>query len=153
MNEFIGTDIMAIIDNVRKLTAQDLFLRVMSKDAAQKEAVRLNVSQMKDKYINSEGVQLSDIGGDYSPYTMSKGKKSAPGNVDLHDTGKFHDSGRVENVTKTGFDIVFDSIKDGVDLKIEWGPEIEGLTVESQMELAAFLWGLFGEEILTSIAA
>lgn len=154
MNDFFqGTDIQTILRNIQLLKADDLFLRVMLKDEAKKEAVRLNVSQMKDKYINAEGVKLSDIGGEYSPYTMSLGKKSAPGNVDLHDTGEFHDSGRVENVTKTGFDIIFDSQKDTVDLKVEWGPEIEGLTVDSQVEFAKFLWALFAEEILISVAA
>ena len=152
-NFFDGTDIMILIRGIQTLSAGEVFVRVMSKDEAQKEAVRLNVSQMKDKFINSEGVKLSDIGGPYSPYTMSKGKKKSPESVDLHDTGQFHESGRIENVTSTGFDIVFDTQKDTVDLKVEWGKEIEGLTDESQILLAQFLWGMFAEEILNKIAA
>ena len=114
------------------LDSAELFVRAMKEDDSKKKAVDLNRYQLKEQFMNSEGVQLSAIGGNYSPYTMSKGKKKDASSVDLYDTGEFHKSFRVENVSKTGFDIVSDAIKDdGTDLRVEWGPEIEGLTLSS----------------------
>lgn len=147
-------DIFHILNQIKRLEAAQIFIKVMNNDIVKAKTVKLNTDQMREKYVNADGIRLSDIGGEYSPYTMSKGRKSAPGNVDLYDTGEFHKSFRVENITSTGFDIVSDSIKDdGTDLKIEWGEEIEGLTEESQEELALFILDFFYDEILTSIAA
>lgn len=126
----------------------------MNNDLVQAKAVKLNTTQLREKFINSDGIKLSDIGGDYSPVTMAKGRKRSPSSVDLYDTGEYHESFRVENVTRTGFDIVSDSIKsDGTNLKIEWGEEIEGLTEESLTELAEFMVLFYAQEIMKAIAA
>lgn len=131
------------------ISASEIFVTVMREKEAQDEAVRLNVSQMRDDFMNSDGVLLSQIGGNYSPSTMAKGRKKSPESVDLYDTGEFHKSFRVQNVSTTGFEIVSDSIKDdGTDLKIEWGPEIEGLTDANQRELAEFILDVFFDDLM-----
>jgi len=150
-----GTEAMRIIKNLSLIKATDIYFRVMREEkAVQDEAVRLNTSQMKDDFMNSDGVLLSDIGGNYSPFTMSKGRKKSPSSVDLYDTGEFHESFRVQNVTSTGFDIVSNSVKsDGTDLKVEWGPEIEGLTEAHQVELAEFILDYFFGDIMKYLNA
>ena len=88
----------------------------------------------------------------FSNFTLSLGQKQGRLKVDLYDTGEFHESFRIENISATGFDINSDSVKDGVDLKDRWGKEIEGLTFESVQKAAQFLVNLYFDEILMKIA-
>ncbi len=97
---------------------------------------------------------MSDIGGDYSPQTVVKGRKKSPSSVDLYDTGQFHESFRITNISGSGFEINSDSVKDdGTDLIEEWGEEIEGLTEESLEEAAEFMLSFYLATILKKIAA
>ena len=97
---------------------------------------RLNTEvQLGDENIDSTGRLLSDIGGDYSPFTIQesqrKGRaKKGSDRIDLHDTGEFWESFFVK-VDNNGIDIEADTIKDGEDLRDSWGENIIGLTEKS----------------------
>ena len=86
--------------------------------------------QLNDEGVNSLGVRLSSIGGNYAPSTARK-KRRNPGDVNLKDTGKFYDSFSV--IVQPNGDFVINSqpIKNGVSLFNRWGDKVEGLTKEN----------------------
>lgn len=150
---FEQTDIGQILKNIKLLNAADIFVSVMKQKETQDFIVKLNTDQLRWEFINSEGELLSDIGGGYSNFTLSLGKKQGKFKVDLYDTGEYHESFRIENISAAGFDITSDTNKGETDLKERWGDEIEGLTFESIQKAAEFMLNLYFEEILFRIAA
>ena len=150
---FEQTDIGRILKNIKLLDAADIFVSVMRQKETQDFIVKLNTDQLRWEFINSEGKLLSEIGGGYSNFTMSIGKKQGRFKVDLYDTGEYHESFRIENISATGFDITSDTNKGETDLKDRWGEEIEGLTFESVQKAAEFMLNLYFDQILLKIAA
>ena len=150
---FEQTDIGRILKNIKLLDAADIFVSVMRQKETKDFIVKLNTDQLRWEFINSEGKLLSEIGGGYSNFTMSIGKKQGRFKVDLYDTGEYHESFRIENISATGFDITSDTNKGETDLKDRWGEEIEGLTFESVQKAAEFMLNLYFDQILLKIAA
>ena len=147
-NIFENTPLGDLLRRGQMLTESGLFIEIMSRGESQKFVVKLNTDQLRWDYINADGVLLSEVGGQYSPVTVERGNKAGPFKVDLYDTGEFHESFRIENVTGAGFEIKSDPNKgDGTNLLEEWGEKIEGLTVESLDEAASFLLNLYQESI------
>lgn len=89
-------------------------------------------SQLYDEGINWKGQKLSDIGGEYAPYTIEqKEKKGQPTDrITLNDTGDFYDSFRVTFIGGD-FLITANPYKGDTNLFKEWGLEIVGLTDEN----------------------
>lgn len=136
------------MNRIKSLDEGKIFVDVMSEGKVQQYVVKLNTDQMKVDFMNSEGVLLSDIGGEYSDFTMQVGGKKSKQSVDLYDTGEFHESFRIERVTTSGFEINSDSVKDdGTNLLVEWGKEIEGLTFESLEKTSNFIVSYYVEKI------
>lgn len=128
------------------------WVQIISGKQTKKYIVKLNTDQLRYDFINAEGVPLSSIGGMYSEFTMSLGKKSSKENVDLYDTGEFHESFKVKNINKKGFEIISDPVKDdGTNLLDEWGEEIEGLTFESIDKLVLYLVPLYQQKLLRKL--
>lgn len=148
--DFIGkTRLGQFLRRGALLDEQKLFVQVVSQKKVQRFIVKLNTDQMRIDFMNSDGILLSQIGGGYSDYTMSKGKKSARENVDLYDEGDFHNSFRIEHINGDGFDITSDPIKSGgTNLLVEWGKEIEGLTFDNMRVAGEFMLGFYREKIL-----
>ena len=117
------------------------------RDKVQKFMVKLNTDQLRYEFVNSDGVLLSDIGGNYSPFTVEVGNKQNEFSVDLYDTGEFHQSFKIVGVSSKGFFIDSDPIKDGVNLLEQWGEKVEGFTFESLSKASEFLLGLYIEKI------
>ncbi len=111
----------------------------MHKSEVQKFIVKLNTDQLRYQFVNSDGVLLSDIGGNYSPFTVQEGNKRNEFSVDLYDTGEFHESFRIVGVSGQGFFIDSDPEKDDVNLLEQWGEKVEGLTFESMAKASEFL--------------
>lgn len=148
MGIFDNTPIKKLLDNMRSLSMEDLFIEVISKSEVKKYIVKLNTDQMRLEFMNSEGILLSSIGGPYADSTVRDGGKQGKFKVDLYDTGDFHKSFRVENITGRGFEIKSDPIKDdGTNLLEEWGEEVEGLTIESMDKLSLFLVNYYQDAI------
>lgn len=107
--------------------------------------ISLNIhNQLFDSGINSEGVLLSQVGGDYSPVTMdisqSKGKpKQSQSIINLNDTGAFYESFKIEinypNITISADD----SSRYDIPLTENWGKEIIGLTSENLAKVEDFV--------------
>lgn len=147
-NLFNKTPIGDLMNRIKSLDEGKIFVDVMSEGKVQQYVVKLNTDQMKVDFMNSEGVLLSDIGGEYSDFTMQVGGKKSKQSVDLYDTGEFHESFRIERVTASGFEINSDPVKDdGTNLLVEWGKEIEGLTFESLEKTSNFIVTYYVEKI------
>lgn len=136
------------MNRIKSLDEGKIFVDVMSEGKVQQYVVKLNTDQMKVDFMNSEGVLLSDIGGEYSDFTMQVGGKKSKQSVDLYDIGEFHESFRIERVTASWFEINSDPVKDdGTNLLVEWGKEIEGLTFESLEKTSNFIVSYYVEKI------
>lgn len=95
--------------------------------------INLNTQdQLFEKGINSDGISLEEIGGEYSPVTVQiKTEKGQPvDRITLKDTGEFYDTWVVRLGSKE-FEIAANPLKDETNLFDEWGEEIVGLTDES----------------------
>lgn len=148
-NMFDTTRLGQMLKRGKAISENAVFIEIMSDKGIQEMVVKMNTDQMKLDFINSKGELLSDIGGGYSDYTVVVGGKSGKFNVDLFDTGDFHASFRVENVSGDGFSIVSDPIKDdGTNLLKEWGEDVEGLTFENLEKLSLFLLNLYQTKVL-----
>lgn len=130
------------------LNEETLFVEVMTEKVVQNFIVKLNTDQMKLHFMNSEGKLLSEVGGSYSDFTMSKGKKKSPDSVDLYDTGEFHESFSIVRITGKQFEIDSDPIKGSTNLLVEWGKEIEGLTFENMRNAGEFMLVFYRKKIL-----
>ena len=102
-NFFENTPIGAMLKRAKTISAETLFVEVFTRKDVQKFVVKQNTDQMRWEYINSDGVLLSSIGGPYAPSTVKNGGKAGPFKIDLYDTGEFHESFKVENVSAKGF--------------------------------------------------
>lgn len=135
---------MELLNRMKGLSEDQLFIDVISDEMTQKTIVNLNTNQLRFEYIDSKGRLLADIGGGYSDFTMATGRKAGRFKVDLYDTGEFHESFRVESINGKGFEIKSDPIKDdGTNLLEEWGEDVEGLTLESMDKLVQFMIPLY----------
>ena len=94
--------------------------------------IELNQAQLQDG-IDSTDTRLWDIGGGYAPFTIEikqqKGQRTDE--VTLRDTGDFYDSMTVYVDRNGEFVIDADFIKDGTDLRSDWGNNILGLNDEN----------------------
>lgn len=140
-----------LVSKAEQINADGVFVEIFSQDKVKLFAAELNVKQLSEGFMNSEGVQLSSIGGDYSAETIrlsiENGRpKKGVDKVDLNDEGDYHKSFHVSSVDASGFIITSDPFKDdGTDLLDEWGPEVEGLTFDSIDKLVAFVIPLYQE--------
>jgi len=123
----------SLLRQKRELNAVRLFIKIGNEPEINDLIIRLNTegetsSQLFELGIDSRGVELEDIGGNYSPVTieikLSKGQKVD--NITLRDTGKYYDSHKVF-ANSVGFIFDSDPIKDDTNLFDEWGPDILGL--------------------------
>ena len=93
---------------------------------------------------NSEDVKLSDIGGEYSDYTLQNNTSSIPktkDKVNLYDTGEFYESIIAQAGVTDLVDINANPIKtdeetgETVNLYNRWGKDIIGLNEENLQQL------------------
>lgn len=134
-----------LIKNGKGLTYESTLFFVFSQEHIQLFAIELNTgSPNNNEYgqlflhgVDSKGVELSRIGGEYAPVT--KDLKRFDGlpfdHVTLYQDGDFYRSW--EFIQKNdSFVLRANTIKEGEDLQERWGSDIIGLTNESIQELA-----------------
>lgn len=110
---------------------------------------RITKIQLSEQNIDSLGVKLSANRSGYADLTLflaaEAGRpKKGRDNVDLKDTGKYHESHSVNIVSLKAdyFEVMADAQKEDVNLIEEWGPVL-GLTDESMELLANFILEAF----------
>jgi len=112
-------------------------MRVLSEDKTFTDyIIELNTKrQLFDKGIDSTGRKLSDIGGEYAPFTLQLHPEKIKDRITLFDTGDFYNSFRVYLDSQSDLKITADTIKDTSDLIADWGKDILGLTEDSLEKL------------------
>lgn len=128
------------MDNVKAFHQWEAFSFVFTIADNQVRVIELNTDEQLYEGIDSTGVQLSEIGGEYTEFTKAqKASEGLPTEwVTLFQTGDFYDSFRV-NVQRDGFEIEANTIKERQDLQDRWGDDILGLTDDSLTEIAAYI--------------
>lgn len=154
------SELLAFAKRLQSFDAIAILNQVVSSKESKEFLINLiTQEQLFDKGINSEGIKLSSIGGNYSPRTILgvKGQfegKLAKGlpidRITLFDEGDFYDSFRIE-VNLPFIFIIFDDLKEGVHLTDRWGNDIAGLTDESKEKYEEFLLGKVFKIILQNL--
>jgi len=99
--------------------------------------------QLFDKGIDSLGVELSEIGGDYSIATIEgipgifEGKRARGlpfDRITLFNEGDFYESFDID-IGKKEAEFTADYNKDGFDLRDRWGKNIVDLTEENRLKV------------------
>lgn len=120
-----------IAQNAKSLTVQNLIEVLANNRDFTDYIIYLNTQkQLFEKGVNADGVKLSDIGGDYSPFTLDLHPEKVKDRITLFDTGDFYNSFRVF-LSGGNLTISADTIKDTSDLVADWGAQILGLNQES----------------------
>lgn len=130
-----------------------LVFEILSDGAIIKQIEQWNKEQLLDGK-NSLDVKLSDIGGNYSNFTLSLHPEKIRDKVNLYDTGEFHDSITV----KVNKELLFSSNPQKIDdngnvtnLYDRWGSDIIGLNEENFNTLIYNLKDVLIREILQEV--
>ena len=148
-----------VLNQIIGLDLDQLAFDIARTDTFKKLVISLNTegtptSQLFELGEDSEGTKLSQIGGDYSPFTVQeKQRKGQPTDrITLKDTGEFYRS-FVVIPFKGGFRIEADTIKDDTDLEKEWGQNIIGLSPENIEIIVNFYKDAIQEKVNQRIEA
>lgn len=121
----------ALANRIKAITVLEVLKHLSENKQFTDLIIELNTrKQLFDKGIDSTGRQLSDVGGNYSPYTLQLHPEKIEDKITLFDTGDFYESFRVF-YSNGDFIISADTIKDTSNLIEDWGANILGLTDES----------------------
>ena len=133
-------ELTRIVRNGMRLDESSTLFFIFSKKGVQTFVVDLNTQGQLYQGVNSEGIELESIGGEYSPITKwLKGQEGLPfDRVTLYDTGEFYESFTIIP-DREGITIQADTMKDGEDLQSRWGTSLLGLTDESTRLLAEYV--------------
>lgn len=139
------------VEKLAKSNVQRDIGNVIKTDFVSDQIIYLNTeAQLFQLGINSENVKLSDIGGSYSPVTVTiKQAKGQPTNrVTLRDTGEFYGTFRVFVYPNGDFGIMANPMKDDTNLFEEWSEEIVGLTPENLAKILEVIEEVYFNRIL-----
>lgn len=125
-------DVIELAEYLRANSPDKLIKKAVEDSETEALIVDLNTRGQLGRFINSEGVRLSDIGGEYAKLTQEL-KGLGPTEVNLNDTGEYWNSYQV-NAVKGGYEITSDPIKDGDNLEDRYGDNLEGLTKENEQK-------------------
>jgi len=121
----------ALANRIKAITVLEVLKHLSENKEFTDLIIELNTrKQLFDRGIDSTGRQLSDVGGNYSPYTLQLHPEKIEDKITLFDTGDFYESFRVF-YSNGDFIISADTIKDTSNLIEDWGANILGLTDES----------------------
>lgn len=127
---FMIADVIELAEYLQANSPDKLIKKAVEDSETEALIVDLNTRGQLGRFINSEGVRLSDIGGEYALITQFE-KGLGPTEVNLNDTGDYWNSYQV-NAVKGGYEITSDPIKDGDNLENRYGDNLEGLTTENK---------------------
>ncbi len=155
LDMFTQTRLGILAKKMSQLNEGMIFKIVFGERIITEEIIELNTQeQLFKKGINSYGISLSAIGGNYSPYTLLLHPEKVADRITLNDTGEFYESWRV-TVNQSGITIDADPIKTDekgtTNLFQEWGVDVLGLTDESLEKLKIKVIPLYHEYILRTI--
>tara|TARA_R110002050_G_C8870557_1_gene508125 strand:+ start:194 stop:640 length:447 start_codon:yes stop_codon:yes gene_type:complete len=127
-------DILLVANRLAKVDVTKALIKILNKKSIQRFITDLNTEvQLFDNGEDSEGTQLSAIGGIYAVSTikLSRTPKKNRSHINLKDTGDFYKTFDVVVNNNASFRIEADTIKGGVNLEKRWGDKIVGLQEEN----------------------
>lgn len=133
-----------LAQNVIDLDVDSIIRQVLSDAKFQKEIIKLNTEeQLFKRGVNSLGIKLSDIGGDYADFTIQKAiedgrPKKSPSDINLHNEGIFYKTFKVK-FQKDHIDMSANPSRGNSNLFDDWGEEIVGLDSQSRDVVVKFL--------------
>jgi len=125
-----------LVNRVMLLDERAILNQILISPIFQKWIIQMNQDQLFKEGINSSGVLLEDIGGQYSFATINGVPGKFPGKIELglpsqwvtlFNEGDFYDSMKIV-VENGGFEITVDPMKNGVSLFKRYGKEVLGCT-------------------------
>jgi hypothetical protein len=129
------TGIIERLNRMSRVDIHPLIQKILQDRDIQDRIIYLNtIDQLFEKGEDSLGRKLSDVGGDYSPYTiMKKIEKGQPTDrVTLRDKGDYYDSYKISAPDGVDYIIIITNpIKEGKNIEEEWGGFIVGLNTEN----------------------
>lgn len=157
--------IVELADKFKRLDQRVLINSVIRQvPAIQRLIIELNTkgqptSQLFELNVDSEGLLLSQIGGDYADFTLFEAErlgrpKKDKQSINLHDTGKYYDSFRISipSLSADYVDIIHDTSTDDGDLADDWGPDLAGLIQFNADIVADFALPFFQNEFQRLVA-
>ncbi len=151
-----------VLNNIINLDIDQIAFDIAKTNEFKKLVIRLNTegeptSQLFELGEDSTGKRLSQIGGDYSPFTIQKAQeegrpKKASDLINLKDTGAFYQSFSVTPF-KGGFKIEADTQIHGEDLQDSWGKNIVGLSDDNLQIVIEFYKQVINEAVRNQIKA
>lgn len=141
-----------VVKNVKGLGAYSTLFALFQDQEIKEYVIFLNTDEQLFQGIDSEGISLKSIGGDYSDFTKDlKQQKGQPiDRVTLLDTGDFYDTFSVEAL-RDAIIINANTIKEGNDLQDRWGNDLVGLTADNIGDLAEVITEDFIKILLEKI--
>ena len=140
-------DIINIAQKLVQTTSEALISLALKDKNVQAFVLKLNKDQLLKDNIDSEGVKLYEIGGEYKPFTQRK-KGLGAKEINLYDTGAFQNSFQIRR-SLFGFDIIANYNKEGKDLRNRWGQNITGLTKENDKKALKKISSMVFNKILS----
>ena len=147
-------DILTLAYRLANTDVVKTLVRILNKKTTQKFITDLNTKvQLFDYGEDSEGVQLSAIGGLYAESTirLSRPKKKNRSHINLKDTGAFYKTFDVQVKANASFSITANTIKGDQDLQERWGDNIVGLQTENEILVMEYLEEQFYKEIFRGL--
>lgn len=134
-------------DRAKSIDQRVIINTILNKPEIKKFIIELNTKrQLFDKNVDSRGIKLSAIGGDYSDFTIEESKKKGrpkkdKSSINLFDTGDYYDSFKVLIGALTDDFVTIDSDPEKPDgnLEEDWGEFLEGVDDQSIEELIEVL--------------
>lgn len=152
--------LIRIANNAINLNINTIINEILRDKTIQKQIISLNINdQLFDKGINSRGVNLEKIGGEYSINTIEGvpglfiGKKELGlpfDHITLFNEGGFYNSFFIAIFT-TYFEISADPWKGSTNLFEEWGKDIVGLTDENLQIVGQIFLPLIQQKTLIAL--
>ena len=127
-------DILEVANRLAKTDVTKTLVKILNRKSIQKFIIGLNTNvQLLGLGEDSQGVQLSAIGGIYAESTirLSKTKKQNRSHINLKDTGAFYKTFDIVVSNNASFKITANTMKGDQDLEDRWGDKIVGLQPEN----------------------
>jgi len=127
-------DILEVANRLAKTDVTKTLVKILNRKSIQKFITDLNTNvQLLEYGEDSEGTQLSAIGGIYAQSTirLSRTPKQNRSHINLKDTGAFYKTFDVVVSNNASFKITANTMKGDQNLEDRWGSNIIGLQDEN----------------------
>ena len=127
-------DILEVANRLAKTDVTKTLVKILNRKSIQKFITDLNTNvQLLEYGEDSEGTQLSAIGGIYAQSTirLSRTPKQNRSHINLKDTGAFYKTFDVVVSNNASFKITANTMKGDQNLEKRWGDKIVGLQDEN----------------------